>query len=343
MAYRSVGEIKAYAIQMLHESESDPAIAGSTTEARQNLAERWITTAYSIIARFDAWPWLAETRNFSWPAGTPNNGGVLYLPDFVYRIYSVYQENQNYPVLLVDKRVFDRARPSSPINRGQDILVQWGHFGVENDVATAGAVTVTTDIAANADDGLKVQITGLTGTGATARSLVETVTIATSTATTSGSFATEPGGVRRINIVPDTVPSGGGGLITAVDAGGVTLERLDASRMPQEREHQHIRTELFSQSGSSSSYQVSYYRRTFDATVDTDIIEMPQEFMNIMEDGVMIEFHKFRGNWEASKMMQMQRRQDLRELVGFANKQPAIKRNLSVSFGRRGIRGRRFS
>ena len=343
MAYRSVGEITAYAIQMLHESETDPAIAGSTTESRQDLAERWVTAAYDKIARFHSWSWLAETRNFSWPAGTPNNGGVLYLPDFVYRLYSVYQENQNYPVLLVDKRVFDRARPSSPINRGQDILIQWGHYGVENDVATAGAVTVTSDIAADADDGLQVQITGLTGTDSTARTLVETVTLALSTATTTGSFATEPGGVRRVNIVPDTVPTGGGGLITAVDAGGTTLERLDASRMPQEREHQHIRTELFAQSGSSSSYQVSYYRRTFDVTVATDIIEMPQEFMNIMEDGVMINFHKFRGTWEAAKMMEMQRMQDLRELVGFSTKQPAIKRNLSVSFGRRGLRGRRFS
>ncbi len=336
MAYRSVSDVKNYALQMLHEADSDAAIGGSTVESRQDLAERWVTRAYNKVARFHAWAWLAETREFTWPAGGPQTGAVLYMPAFVHKIYSVYQENQGYPVLLLNKKPFDESRPSSPIRHGGDILIQWGLFGCEADVATAGALVATSDIAANADDNLQVQIHGLTGSGNTIRELTETVTLATSTATTTGSFSAAMGGVRRISIVPETVPSAGGGLITVVDAGGVTLERLEAGTTPVEREHQHIRTELFAQSSSSATYQVSYYRRTFDITVDTDIIEMPHEFMEIMEDGIMIEAHKFRGNWEASKMMQVQRVVDLKELLAFTDKEPGVKRTLRSPVRRRG-------
>jgi hypothetical protein len=325
---------------MLHQSATDAALAGSTAESRQDIIERWITRSYDRIVRFHYWQWQADTRDFSWPAGTPNNGGVLYMPDYVYKLYSVYQENQNYPVLLTDKRTFDRARPASPINRGQDILIQWGNYGVEADIGTAGTLTAVTDIAADADDGLQVRFEGLTGSGNTARTNIETVTLASSTATTTSSFSAGQGGLRRVTIVPDTVPAAGGGLITITDAGGTTVERLDASR---EREHQHIRTELFAQSGSSSNYQVSYYRRTFNVTAETDVIEMPSEFQDIMEDGVMLELQKFLGNWEAAMMMEKKRFADLRELVAFSNKQPGIKRTLSTNWARRGLRGRRFS
>jgi len=337
MAYRSVAEVKQYAIQMLHQDETSPALAGSTAESRQDLAERWVTRSYEKIARFHRWPWLEETRTFAWPTGTTTTGGILYLPDYVYRIYSAYSDG--YPVSIITKSSFDRSRPSSPINQGKDILVQFGHYGVEADVSAAGVLTVVTDIAANADDGLQVRLEGLTGSGNTARTLIETVTLSTSTATTTGSFSSGQGGLRRATIVPGTVPTAGGGLITVTDAGGVTLERLDSSR---EREHQHIRTEMHSRSGSGSTHEVSFYRRTFDITVDTDVIEMPQEFMDMMEDGIMIEMHKFMGNPEAAKMMHMQRNADLRELVAFSNQQPGTTVTLSPNMGR-GQRGRVFS
>jgi len=123
--------------------------------------------------------------------------------------------------------------------------------------------------------------------------------------------------------VPDTVPAGGGGIVT-VTAGGTTIETLDSSR---EREHEHMRTALYAQSGASAgTYTVSYYRRPFNVTADTDIIPLPHEFHDLMETGIMGELQKFRGEWANYAISKREFQERMREFRAWNNREPGMKR-----------------
>ncbi len=339
MASRTVAECKEYAAQNLHEDETDTVLGGSTADGTQDIIERWLTMSFDrIVTEGNGWRWLQDTRPFTWPTITAGeNTSVLYLPDFVGRILSLYPSSltPRDPVVIMQRLQFDALRTGSSIGRGQDILVLWGYYGVAAD-GVAGTVTATSSVTSS-DEDLQVRIEGLTGTDVTARTAIETLTLdSNGTATSTTSFSGGQGGVRRVSIVPTTVPTAGGGIIT-VAQGGTTIETLDSSR---EREHEHMRTELYAQIGSPGEYTVSYYRRPFNVTADTDIIPIPHEFHDLMEMGIMRELSQFRGDWAAAGAIEARWQYRMKAFRAWSNQEPGQTRTVRAAkqWGSRGAR-----
>ncbi len=329
MSYRTVGQVKAYAAQMLHQSETATALAGSTAEGTQDLIERWMSLSFDRIVSHFSWSWLQDTRDFTWPTiVSGEQTSVFYLPDFVYRLLSLFPQSISYrePVLIMNRLQFDNARPGNTIGRGQDILVPFGYYGVSAD-PIAGVVNLVSSVA-GLDNGAQIRIEGLTGTGNNVRSSIETVTLAGSgTGVTATSFAGGQGGVRRVSVVRGTVPTAGGGILTA-STGGTTIETLDISR---EVAHEHIRTGLYAQIGGPCTYKCSYYRRPYNVDDDNSYIDIPHEFHDLLELGIMSEHAKFRGEWANSAGIDRKYDERLRALRGWDNHQPGQKRRVKAA------------
>lgn len=319
MAYLTVKEVKQFGAQMLSEDELDTVLAGSTAEGTYNLIGRWLTRTFDRIAIWSDWKWLEDTISLTWPAPNPATGvSVLYLPDFVSRILSI-PNDPHYQVEIIDAAQFDRLLSGNRITGGKDYLTVYGYYGVESDI-TEGTITVTSSVGAS-DDGLQVKIVGLTTTGNYEQ--IETVTLSSGTATTANSFKGGQGGVRDIEIVPTTVPTAGGGILTVTDSGATTIERLDASR---ERKHEHQRTELYAQAGGANAFSVRFYRRPFNVTADNDIIPIPHEFTDLMETGIMKELSKLRKEWGNVQALELEWRQRMREFTAWSNHNPGQRR-----------------
>jgi len=309
MAYRTVEETKQYVAQMLSEDETSKILAGDTTEGTHNLLDRWLTKTWERICSHAPWVWLQESINLTWPGASGGSPSILYLPHFIYRIQTIIDPNQTateWPIKVVNAWEFDHS-PVLKYGGSQSYLVVHGYYGVEADVGTAGAVTATSSVGDSSDDGLQVRIEGL---DASNYDLIETITLSSDTATTSGSFKAGAGGVRRVSLVPSATARTG--KITITDAGGTTIERLDSAR---EREHQHMRTELYAQTSGAATLKVRYQRRPFNVTAASDIIPIPFEFVDLMELGMMMELFRFRADWTgftASKGEFMERMKEFR-------------------------------
>lgn len=284
---------------MLSEDETDKVLAGDTTEGTHDLLDRWLTRSWERITSHFPWLWLQESINLSWPGASSGSPSVLYLPHFVYRLISL----------------------QSPDQSGSEWPVQFGYYGVQADVASTGTITATSSAGA-ADNDLQVRIEGL---DANDYDLIETITLAgAGTATTTGSFKGGAGGVRRVSLVPSTTSYTG--AVTITDAGGTTIERLDASR---EREHQHIRTELYAQTSGASTFKVRFQRRPFNVTAASDIIPIPFEFVDLMELSMMMELYRFRADWTGYNITKMEYTERMKEFRSWNNRNVGQVRSVS--------------
>lgn len=304
MASRTVGEIKAYAAQMLSEHEDDPVLAGSTAEDLADLIERWLTRSWDRIATWRDWVWLQDTIELTW-----NSSGVLYLPHYVQRIMEIVPATGRSRVRIVNAVEYSDRRSQ------ENILLLHGWYGVEADMPSAATVTATSASAAAAN-GLQVRVEGLTN-ASPGYEQIETITLAgLGTATTSATFKSGQGGVRRINIVPGTVPTAGTGVVT-VTAGGTTIERLDANR---EREHEHRRTELDASGGAGQTHTIRYIRRSFNVTAEADIIPIPNEFTDLLELGIMIELERLKKNYANVQALRQEWAERMKELSAWTHR-----------------------
>jgi hypothetical protein len=304
--------MKAYGAQMLGQHEDDPVLAGSTADDLHDLIERFLGASWDRISTWRDWEWLKDSISLTWPASaSSSSGSALYLPDFVQRIVGfVPSVIGSRPIKIVTASEYDIRRGIGP----DDLLVIHGFYGVENDPPSATTLTATSASGAAAN-GLQVRIEGLTATGNYEQ--IVTLTLAgAGTATTSATFKGAQGGVRRIFIVPTTVPAAGQGILT-VTMGGVTMERLDPSR---EREHRHIRTELHAGVSSASSFTVRFIRKAFNLTAETDIIPIPEEFTDLLELGIQIEIARLRKAYADAMGMRQEWKERMREFSAFNNR-----------------------
>jgi len=157
--YRSVAEVKQFAAQMLSERETDTVLGGSTALGDHNLLERWLVQSFDRFATWGDHRFYEDTIELTWGSGSSaEEGAVLYLPDYVSRILSIYPQSSVEPVEIIHAAEFDRNRPDI---RSRDVLVEWGYYAVERDMAAAGTLTATSASGAPAN-GLQVRIEGLT-------------------------------------------------------------------------------------------------------------------------------------------------------------------------------------
>lgn len=324
MAFRTIAEVKQFAAQMLSERETDTVLGGSTALGDHNLLERWLQQTFDRFATWGDLRYYEDTIELTWGSGSSSEeGAVLYLPDYVSRILSIYPQESTETVEIIHAAEFDRLRPDI---RFRDVLVEWGYYNVERDMAAAGTLTATSASGSSAN-GLQVRIDGLTN-ASPGYTQIETVTLAgAGTATTSATFKAGAGGVRSINIVPGTVPTAGTGVVT-ITGGGGTMERLDANR---ERMHEHIRTELFAPIGGVGTYKVRYYRRPFNVTTSTDLVPVPEQFSDLMEIGIMKNLERFRGNVGNVTQLEAEWRQRMKEFMGWNNRRPGYRPVLGIA------------
>ena len=306
---------------MLSQHEDDLVLAGSPAEDLHNLIERWLTQSFDRIATWRDWEWLKDTIELTWPAAaTSSSGSALYLPDFVQRIMGFAPATLGgRPIKIVTASEYDLRRGQGP----DDLLVVHGFYGVENDPPSATTLTATSASGAAAV-GLQVRIEGLTTTD---YEQIVTLTLdALGTATTTQTFKGAQGGVRRISIVPGTVPTAGAGVVT-VTMGGTTMERLDASR---EREHRHIRTELHAGVSSASTYTMRFIRKAFNVTISTDIIPIPDEFTDLIELGMQIECARLRKAYGDAAGMRQEWRERMKEFSAWSNRTYGAQRSVTA-------------
>ena len=322
--YRSVAEVKQFAAQMLSERETDTVLGGSTALGDHNLLERWLVQSFDRFATWGDHRFYEDTIELTWgTASGAEEGAVLYLPDYVSRILSIYPQSSVEPVEIIHAAEFDRNRPDI---RSRDVLVEWGYYSVERDMAAAGTLTATSASGAPAN-GLQVRIEGLTN-ASPGYTQIETVTLAgAGTATTTATFKAGAGGVRSINIVPGTAPTAGTGVVT-ITGGGGTMERLNAAT---ERMHEHIRTELFAPIGGAGTYKVRYYRRPFNVTTSTDLVPVPDQFSDLIELGIMKNLERFRGNVGNATQLEGEWRQRMKEFMGWNNRRPGYHPVLGIA------------
>ena len=307
--------------QQLHEDETDSVLAGSTPEGTHNLIDRWLKKSLGRLWGWRRWNFLTDTVELTWTGGSSESeGAVLYLPNYVGRILSVYPQSSIRSVELIDAYAFDRLRPDI---RSRDLLVIHGFYGVEADNPSAGVLTATSSAGA-ADNGLQVRIEGLTN-ASPGYELVETVTLTgAGTVNTTNSFKAGVGGVYRAYIVPSTTARTG---ILTVTRGSTTLERLDAVR---ETAHEHLRTELFAPTGGTGTHTVRFYRKPPDPVNSDDVIQVPEHYQDLIELMMMKDLQRFRGNYQDAQYLEMEWRQRIRELQGWDNAQPGQRRRLTV-------------
>ena len=314
--------MKAYASQMLHEDETDAVLAGSTAEGTHDLLERWLTKSLARLWAWRQWNFLTDTIDLTWNGPTSEfEGAVLYLPNYVGRILSLYPQSSNTTVEVMEGYEFDRLRPNI---RNRDLLVVYGFYGVEADNPSAGTLVVTSDVAADADDGLQIRIEGLTD-ASPGYEQVETVTLASSTATTTNTWKAGAGGVYRTYIVPGSLSTASG--IITIARGSTTLERLDSSR---EIAHEHIRTELFAPISGTGTYSARFYRKPPDPANSDDVIQVPEHYQDLIELMMQKELERFRGNYDNAGKLEQEWRGRVRELQGWDNRAPGHRRRLTV-------------
>ncbi|MHC4302807.1 MAG: hypothetical protein ACYS7Y_36580 [Planctomycetota bacterium] len=235
----SVDEFLDYACNQLGEDPNDELIL--------DLLFDWVNEVKDEIVTWHRWRFLE-----AWGSVTVPSSGVVYLPDYVDEVLSLWPSSLGYrrPSHEIGARTFDDAGPSTASGLA-DYNIPWGYYGVHADHDAAGAITVTSS-AAGADNNMQVVIDGLnpTAIGNLLYDQTETVTLAgAGTATTSASFASGVEGVRDVYIINSSRSGLTQGLITVTSASGQVLVRLDSSR---ELRKTFMRTELYPVSGGGT-------------------------------------------------------------------------------------------
>ena len=258
-----------YAVRTMHEDPDDPRIVENQFE--------WVNTAKNFIVEHSQWQWLE-----AWGSITIPNSGIVYFPDYVWEIYSIYPSAFAYrrPTSFIGARQFDDAGPATTAGLS-DYTIRWGFYGCHADVGTTGQISVESS-AGFGDQGVQVFLEGLADDDLRSRQY-ETLTLnAAGQATSTLNFRAEPDGLRRVYVGFDSLfnPTTGlpksRGILTVTDSGSKSLERLDLSR---EIKHEHIRAEFYPASGGPS-FVYRYWRREPDIISLDYVFEIPSEYQD---------------------------------------------------------------
>lgn len=312
---QTLGLLKEFAVRGLHEDPSDTKLANL-------LVPRWTTNIIHKINAFAHWHWNEGETTLTWPAD-----GVLYLPEWIDKPLPPWpSESESYigTVDVVDAEQFDRNRPTYTRD-GKIRLVYFGNYNVELDNPATGQLLVT---GAVADEGMVLLIEGMSATG---RALKETVEVtAAGTVTSAETYVTGVGGVRRVVIVTKAdaavAPAWGAGTVT-ITSGGVAIETLNSV---YENMHQHRRTVLY---GGTGDFPIRYYRRHVPLYRDTDVVELPEEFEEVIELGIQSKLAIFKEDPDTASILNGQMNGRLKELLAWDKRQPA--RRFVPQFARR--------
>lgn len=306
----SAGELLAYAARQLTEDPNDPVFQENQFD--------WINTVKDWIVSYGEWKWLQ-----GWSQVTASAGGILYFPDYVWQVASMFPSNFGYrrPVQFIGGQQFDQAGPGLSAGLA-DYCTEWGYYGIAIDNPSSGTITVTSSAAAG-DNGMEVTIEGLDTTIAR-NEIQETVTLAVlGTATTTQSFQAGVEGVRRIYVHHSTRTGKTQGLITATRA-GTELVRIHSSR---ELHKEHIRAELYP--SSVSSYVYRFYRRVRDVIDVDQLVEIPRDYKDIFYEGLkwqIREFQGFKGEADSYRATMSMRLDDMKWKMG---REPARRRGIT--------------
>jgi hypothetical protein len=246
------------------------------------------------------------------------SSGIYYFPDYVDYPLSIWppSESSISTIEIMDVLQFDKQRPGITYQTGKPRVVLHGWYGVERDNPTVGPVTV------NGDTGVKVLVEGFDASGYQLR---EKLTLAGGTAVTTGSFRTGPGGVRRVAITSTT----GVTLTTMIEAlsGGTRIAYLNPN---WERVRMQRRARFYG-GDAGAQFEMSYYRRHFPLQDDDDLIEVPQEFHDVVELGVARKLAIFSENPEQATLLETMFKDRLRELVAWDKRQPGRKFRIRIN------------
>lgn len=219
----------------------------------------------------------------TWPAAAAGlSEGVLYLPNYIDRIMTVIPGIGGGPIPIITATEIDRFRP---VNRGP-YLVLHGYYGIEGELPAAAVVNV-------AATGVLGQNALVEGLDANNREVREEVAVpGAGNVNTVAVFKAGVGGVRRITLTGDGTgtPIITSGIVTAT-SGGVTLINLDSA---WETSQDHRRTELHSIAGTAATHLVRYWRKHFPLTRDTDVVDLPDVFDDMMEVGLAMKLAQLR-------------------------------------------------
>jgi hypothetical protein len=312
-----LGTIKEFAAEALHEDPLD-------TKLTDLLLPRWTNQAVFDINTYTKWRWNETFGEFTWPAANAAGASILYLPEHVDFPYSVYPDttlSYNGTVEVISAQSFDRGRPDFTRD-GQIKLVVYGYYDVELDNPGASTILIT---GAVGDSGMILLIEGLSVAGRAQRELV-TVGGA-GTVTSALTYAAGVEGVRRVTIVGRatgvTAPAWGVGDIVA-SSGGTTICTINSI---YRNSVSCRRTELY---GATGAFPTRYSRRHRPLDRDTDIIEVPEEFEEIVELGIMIRLSLFKEDPSQAGAYKGIRDSRLKELTAWDKRQPARTRVPSV-------------
>lgn len=333
MAYITFGDIKSFAMEMLSENELQTVFS-------QRLLPRWATRTRDRINEWHDWKWKQGSVRLTWSGGVAaGSGAVLYLPPDVGGILTMFPQNQSYrdPVVIIEKWEFDQLRPRNAISRGSDYLVLWGYYSVKADNPATGPISIAATGGASAQN-VRVRVRGRGDDNEYEEEIVTLGALGTGATTKNFLGGAGADGVTHCEIEQASlVGKTGVGVITFTN-GGTTLEELDADAGEVAKERR--RSELYAQTGGSGTYQVSYYRRFMPLRADTDTFlpEMPNEYLDIPELGIMSQIAMFRKEWDARMQYELEFKQRLKELAAWSHREPGTKRRLTVNrqFGGRG-------
>lgn len=315
---QTLGEVKQFAAEILGEDEADVLLSAT-------LLPRWVARGLERIFRKTWWRWNEDKIDLTWPAST-GEGGILYLPHFVFRLISLSPSEAGRPAAdIIGAAELDHFRPASVTSWGfRPRLVLHGYYGVENDNPSEGVLSL------QGVGGSGTQSWRVHGLNSSNYEIVESGTLIAGGAAvpTTNSFKAGVGGVRNVELFGTATNT-----VVTVSRGGVTLERLDSAR---ERRHEHLRTELIQagRSGSGTTFTVRFWRRPVAPTADNDIVPIPYEFHSLLETWVESEVFRWRGEFEQSLVTRREFEADLMEMIRFDRRDPAIKQRFRVSWGR---------
>lgn len=302
---QTLGLLKEFAARGLHEDPLDTRLTGI-------LLPRWATQVAHRVNSYAKWRWNEAFGEFTWPAS-----GILYLPEHVDYPLSIYPgTNVSYTgtIEIVSAQQFDRGRPDYTTD-GVIRLVVYGYYDIEADNPAANLIVVT---GVAADQGMQVLIEGLDANGRARR---EIVTLnAAGTATTLLTFAAGQEGVRRAVIVTRATtavaPAWGAGDIVVTSGGAVvaTINSIYQNSVSCRRTHLH---------GASGAIPMRYSRRHRPLLRDSDIVEVPQEFEEVIELGIMMRLALFKQNPDEAAAYKGMMDRMMDELKAWDNRQPA--------------------
>jgi hypothetical protein len=308
----SVGEIFTYALNHMSEDPTDAV----WTQNRFN----WLNTAKDHIVSYGKWRWLEGFGQLTVPAS-----GVVYFPDHVWEIYSIWPASYGFrrPLVALGGLTFDKAGPATAAGLS-DYRIPWGYYGVSADVGTAGAITATSSAAA-ADNGMELVVEGMDANG---NDQIETITLAAlGTATTTNNFAAGANGVRRVYINESSLTGLTQGIVTVVDAGAAVIERLNSAL---ELYHEHIRSELYPiTTGETMTYR--FYRRVPDFRTVDQVVPFPREFKDIFLWGFLWLAHDKADGPNRGAYYEQKMTQRMDKMKYYEEKRPGTKRGFRPS------------